>query len=262
MSKRNSCYRSKIIKAGALIPDTKVFLTNWDPALSWIENKNRFKRNNIFGKSSRSRTDDILAIFKQRYMGHLSITKALALLTKSRMSETSIERIYYYHSALSDLLIHDTVVNLLYPKYKMGRTDISVPEIGNHLIRWIAEGKTTSSWSEHTRLRVAQGLLSTLRDFGLLQGMVNKTIAPIFLPLDSFAYIAFLIHKDTKSGDMLIQNPEWRLFLLIIEDVERLFIKAHQEGYLEYYAAGDVIRIEFPEEDIVEYAKHVAKRAN
>jgi len=124
------------------------------------------------------------------------------------------------------------------------------------------EGKTASPWSEHTKSRVARELLSTLRDFGLLQGVLNKKIAPIFIPLDSFAYIAFLIHQDTKSGDLLIQNPEWKLFLLNTEDVERLFIKAHQEGFLEYYAAGNIIRIEFPEEDILEYAKYVIKKAD
>ena len=140
--------------------------------------------------------------------------------------------------------------------------DVSVSEIVNHLDRWVEEGKTTSPWSEHTKSRVAQGLLSTLRDFGLLQGVVNKNIAPIFIPLDSFAYIAFLIHQDTKSGNMLIQTPEWKLFLLNTEDVERLFIKAHQEGFLEYYAAGNIIRIEFPEEDILEYAKYVIKKVD
>jgi hypothetical protein len=36
--------------------------------------------------------------------------------------------------------------------------------------------------------------------------------------------------------------------------VERFFIEAHQQHLLAYYAAGSVIRIEFPVETLKEYA--------
>jgi hypothetical protein len=32
------------------------------------KNSNRVQRDNVFGKASRSRVDDILAIFRQRYL--------------------------------------------------------------------------------------------------------------------------------------------------------------------------------------------------
>ena len=172
-----------------------------------------------------------------------------------------MKTIYHYHSVQSDTLLHDIVLNIIYPKFTEGRSDITVGELTQHLDEWNREGKMTTMWSDYTKSRVAQGLLSALRDFGLLQGNVTKTIAPPFIPLDAFVYIAFIIHQDIGSGDMLIQNSEWKLFLLNTEDVERLFIKAHQEGLLEYYAAGDVIRIEFPEDNILEYVKHVVKGA-
>jgi len=43
-------YSSKIIKAGALIADTKTLLTHWDLSISVTENVERFRRDNIFGK--------------------------------------------------------------------------------------------------------------------------------------------------------------------------------------------------------------------
>ena len=55
---------SKIIKAGALIGDTKTLLSQWDVAASVEENLNRVQRDNVFGKASRSRVEDILAIFR------------------------------------------------------------------------------------------------------------------------------------------------------------------------------------------------------
>ncbi len=54
-------YSSKIIKAGALLADTKTLLAHWDVAISVHENVERLRRENVFGKASRSRVEDILA---------------------------------------------------------------------------------------------------------------------------------------------------------------------------------------------------------
>lgn len=48
-------YSSKIIKAGALLADTKTLLAHCDTSASEQENLDRFRRENLFGKSSRSR---------------------------------------------------------------------------------------------------------------------------------------------------------------------------------------------------------------
>ena len=58
-------YSSKIIKAGALIGDTKTLLSHWDVTAPVAENIRRVQRDNIFGKASRSRVEDILVIFRQ-----------------------------------------------------------------------------------------------------------------------------------------------------------------------------------------------------
>jgi Arc/MetJ-type ribon-helix-helix transcriptional regulator len=54
---RSRCppYTSKIIKAGALLADTKTLLSHWDMRASIRENLDRMRRENIFGKASRSR---------------------------------------------------------------------------------------------------------------------------------------------------------------------------------------------------------------
>src|SRR5581483_2225601 len=103
---------------------------------------------------------------------------------------------------------------------------------------WVAEGRTMGNWSEATTARVAQGLLATLRDFGVLQGEVRKRIAPAYLPVEAFAYIAFYLKQHEPSGARLIASPDWALFFLSREGVERFLLEAHQRGLLEYHAAG------------------------
>src|SRR5450755_3444348 len=85
-------YSSKIIKAGALIGDTKTLLSHWDVDASVEENISRVRRDNVFGKASRSRVEDILAIFRQRYLTEKSVRRALVILVKGRFPTAALDR--------------------------------------------------------------------------------------------------------------------------------------------------------------------------
>jgi hypothetical protein len=253
-------YSSKIIKAGALIGDTKTLLSHWDASVSVAENIDRIQRDNVFGKASRSRVEDILAIFRQRYLAEECVTKALVSLVQGKFPTAALERILYFHSARADQLLHDAVTEILVPMHKRGLVDINVQEFQRSLAKWVAEGKTTGHWSEPTITRIAQGLLSALRDFGILQGAVNKKIAPSFLPTEAFAYIVFYLKQHQPSGAKLLELPDWKLFFLSRDGVERFLFEAHQRDLLEYHVAGSVTRLTFPANTLEEYAHVLAQR--
>jgi hypothetical protein len=254
-------YSTKIIKAGALLPDTRTLLENWDSSCPPRENLERFRAENIFGKASRSRVQDILAIFRQRYLANREVAAALSILAKGRLNSVALDRVLYFHSAHSDRLLYDTVVNFLLPQRKNGIMDVSPSRLEAALIRWVEEGKTTSEWSEPTTRRVMQGLLSTLRDFGVLEGAVNKRLAAVYLPVEAFAYIAFYMKQDQPSGKELIRHPDWQLFFLPPEGVERFMAEAHQRNLLEWHAAGSVTRLTFPADNLEGYARVLVERA-
>lgn len=253
-------YSSKIIKAGALIGDTKTFLSRWDTSVSIPVNIDRILRDNVFGKASRSRVQDILAIFRQRYLAEECVTKALVLLVREKFPVDALKGVLYYHSARADRLLHDAVTEILLPMYERGLVDINMQEFQRSLAKWVAEGKTTGHWSESTITRIARGLLSALRDFGILQGAVNKKIAPSFLPTEAFAYIVFYLKQHQPSGAKLLELPDWKLFFLSREGVERFLFEAHQRELLEYHVAGSVTRLTFPASTLEEYANVLAQR--
>lgn len=253
-------YSSKIIKAGALIGDTKTLLSHWDVNASVAENISRVQRDNVFGKASRSRVEDILAIFRQRYLTEKSVTKALVTLVRGKFPAAALERLLYFHSARADQLLHDAVTEILLPMQARGLVDINISDFKRHLEKWANEGKTHGHWSEITITRVAQELLATLRDFGVLQGAVKKKIAPTYFPIESFAYVVFYLKQHQPSGSKLIGLPDWKLFFLSREGVERLLFEAHQHDLLEYHVAGSVTRLTFPTETLEEYANVLSQR--
>ena len=154
------------------------------------------------------------------------------------------------------------MTELLVPLHSRGITHIDVHEIQSQLKNWLDAGKTSGNWSDATIIRIAQGLLSTLRDFGVLQGSVEKRIAPDYLPVAAFAYVAFYLKQHQPSGAKLIELPDWKLFFLPREGVERFLFEAHQHKLLEYHAAGSVTRLTFPANALEEYAHVVAQRAD
>lgn len=253
-------YSSKIIKAGALIGDTKTLLSHWDVTASVPENINRVQRDNVFGKASRSRVEDILAIFRQRYLTEESVTRALVALVRGKFPTAALARLLYFHSARADQLLRDAVTEILVPMQARGLVDIDVPDFQRSLTKWVEEGRTTGHWSEYTITRISRGLLSTLRDFGVLQGAVNKRISSAYLPIESFAYVVFYLKQHQPSGAKLIELPDWKLFFLRREGVERFLFEAHQRELLEYHVAGSVSRLTFPAETLEEYASVLAQR--
>jgi hypothetical protein len=253
-------YSSKIIKAGALIGDTKTLLSLWDVDAAVDENIRRLRRENVFGKASRSRVEDILAIFRQRYLTKEPVTKALVTLVRGKFPAAALERLLYFHSARADRLLLDAVTQILFPLHTKGLVDINVPDFQRSLAKWVDEGKTTGHWSGPTIVRVAQGLLSALRDFGVLRGAVNKKIAPTYFPIESFAYVVFFLKQRQASGAKLVELPDWKLFFLTRGEVERCLFEAHQCGLLEYHVAGSVTRLTFPAETLEEYANVLAQR--
>lgn len=254
-------YSSKIIKAGALLPDTKLLLAHWDLSVDVETNTRRIQQENRFGKTSRSRVADVLAIFKQRYLEDPHTLAALVTLVQANVPATILDPILYFLSVQADLLLRDVVMEVLAPLVGRGQPEVATADIERFLHEQVRAGRTSGAWSPETTNRVAQGILATLRDFGVLQGQVKKRLASLYLPVTSFAFIAFLLNRTQRSGDRLLHNPAWRVFFLSEQAVEHYFFEAHQEQLLEYHAAGRVIRIAFPAATPEDYAYALARRA-
>jgi hypothetical protein len=254
-------YTSRIIKASALIADTKVLLNAWDPNRPVADNLDRARQQNIFGKASRRRVIDILKIFRQRYFEDPDIGGALVTLVQQRAPAQWIDPLLYFFSVENDRTLRDIVVEVIYPRHLSGYTELTTENVSRAVRTWVSEGKTTSSWSDETIARVTRNSMAALRDFGVLKGAVRKEIAPIYLPDPSFALIAFWLNQRLHSGNLVLTSNDWKLFFLPVAGVERFFIEAHQEHLLTYNAAGSIVRLDFPAASLADYASFMIDRA-
>jgi BrxA len=256
---------TNFIKSSGLLADVSLLLSAWDESRSVEDNLDAAIRQNLFGKASRKRTADILRVFRQRYLPQDGSDRAFRIFVGSSLPSEITDRVIYYYTALAEPLLYDFVTDYLYPRYSRSERTITIRNAQEFITEGIRGGKTEGKWeSENTRERVAQGLLSTLRDFGLLAGANRspaKMLAPARLHVLAFAFIAFHMKRNEPSGLRILNNRAWRLFLFSLHDVEGYFAEADAEKLLTYQAAGSTIRIEFPTNDFEEYARALIERA-
>lgn len=237
-------YTAKIIRAPALLHDTRVFLSHWDDELTVDENIQKAVSENIFGRPARFYIKQFLAAFKERYIFGDKRDMPLRKLVRQGKDSAVIDRILYYHTAHADNLLYDFVINYIYVLQSRGVEYISTKEAQEYTKKLSEEGKTSTRWGDTVCNRVARNMLTTLRDFHVLEGNAKKRIAPAYLPIEVFLYVAFSLSREVQSGDKVIRHQDWKLFLIDAATVERLFLEAHQSGFLNYHTAGNLVRIE------------------
>lgn len=254
---QNTCgkFTSRIIKAGALVTDSTILLAHWRSDQTPSENMDRLREENPFGKASRSRLADILPIFRRRYLFDPVIASSLALLVQRKFPSQPLKQLLFFYAVRADALLFSFVTEELWGRYRRGRRDLPTDEVIRLLEEWVDAGRTTTRWGRETIERVGQGLLATLRDFGILEGAVKKRLNPPPLTPSAFAFLAFSLANAGFSGGQLLAHPDWGIFFLDPNATERLFIAADQEGLLRFSAAGAVVRIDFPVSSLDDYAR-------
>lgn len=240
-------YTSNLQHGGALLEDMRVLVQHWSKNASWNEQKQKTTLENILGKKSKKRLLNILdSIFAPRFIkgNPPEAWKIIRSLEDKNISIEVLRPVYYWVSCRSEPVLYDYVQDEIFSKSRGLDLVVRMNETIQWLEKKVKENKL--EWSDSVTKRVAWGILAALRDFGILEGTKNKKIAPVYIPIEAFAYLAFVLHHLNYSGERLVNHPDWKLFLVDRLVVERLFLEAHQERLLQFASAGNIYRIEFP----------------
>ena len=244
---------TRLQKGGALLRDMRQLVCQWTDDLSGAEAQRAAAT--ILHKSTRVRAaDTLIRAFRPRFIsGDPQAAWKLARAVEDTNPPPEVVRpFYYWITARSEPLLYQFVTTELFERGKSLDPEIRINEVAS----WV--GNTAQDvgkrWTPTVQLKVAQGMLAALRDFGILEGAARKRITAQHLALHAFCLIAFCLHDLGFEQKSLVRHHDWRLFLLSQTAVERLFLEAHQHGWLDYQAAGEIFRIEFPRDSFAEYA--------
>lgn len=234
---------SNIQKGGALLDDCRRVVEAWDSAVTPDQNLARIADENLLGKASRSRTDDVLLrIIGPRLVqpGPHVIPALRGLVNEPR----SFVEACYYEASRDDLLLAAFAEERLWGWWQEGRVGVAIGDVTEWLAE-LARADRAPEWSETVRTKAARGLLAALRDFGVLRGGTHKEIVPPTMTPRGFAYVAWREHEQGASSRALATSRVWRRWLLDPDRVLDLFGQAARLGVLQFSSAGSAVRIDW-----------------
>lgn len=254
-----SGFTTRLQKGGALLQDMRQMVCQWTDDFDGEEAYRATNR--ILHKSTKVRSaDTFMRAFKPRFIaGNPRDAWKLARIIEDKHPPIEVVRpFYYWITARAEPLLHRFVTTELIEGAKSHDPEVRISETASWISSTVGEdGKT---WTLTVRLKVARGMLAALRDFGILEGAVRKRIAPQHLPLEAFCLVAFCLHQLGSDHKSLVRHRDWKLFLLSQTAVERLFLEAHQNGWLDYQCVGEIYRIEFKSRSLNDYAHDLLGR--
>jgi hypothetical protein len=250
---------SRIQKGGALLGDMRQLVCHWEKFPLGITPP-RFVRD-VLPKATQARANDTyIRAFKPRFIdgSPREAWRLCASLEASLPPQEIVKPFYYWVTARAEPLLYRYVTEELYQQSRAGVRAVGSSDLALWIQKTCAVGG--KAWSDVVNIKVARAMLAALRDFGVLAGSSKKTIAVADLPLESFCLIAFCLRMVLSDNRDLAEHPDWRLFLLSPQMVERLLLEAHQHGWLNYQTAGRVTRLEFPSLNFDDYVRRVLAR--
>lgn len=264
MTARSEQINANLTKGSASSGDVLQLLRMWRSDEEAAAFRQRVVDGNLLGKTSRSRIEDIVdRVLLNRYApdGDSRVAHHLSLLAKQGVSREILDRLLYYHAALAEHLLYVVATELVYAMRSGGHVRIGTPDVQRFLARLHEEGRAPS-YSDSVAEKLGQAALTTLRDFGILEGRVKKRIAVPRVPAEVSGYLCYALHEQGLSAKRVLTHTDWRLFLLHPPEVEGAVLSAADRGFFMYRSAGDIRRFDFTHDSLEGYVHALAQQAH
>lgn len=246
-----------IIK-GSLINETYATFESWDFSLPKAENLRRLRADNLIEAGSDNWLRDVRKVLNRRFDPE-GRDRPLVELAQNGCDRNVWRPLLLWHLTRDEFLVRDFLINWLYPQYLEGAYRLRSEDVLPYLQGLSRNGDITwaGSWSDSTTERVATGLLRIAADFGLLTGEVVKEFDSYHLPDDSFMYLLHAVAEDQPNARRVIDSPEWHMYLLEADGIERELLHLHQFQKLGFEAAGSLARLDLPAQTAAAYAREL-----
>lgn len=255
MADRADVVSSFTLIKGTMLEETYAVFARWDCTASKRENLDRLREENYIGASSATWLRDVAKVVNRRYDPD-NRDRPLVVLAKGGLPLDDWRPIALWHMTRDEFLLRDFLQVWLFAAFEDGAYRLRPEELDQYLAG-VGErgGVTEHAWSDATRDRVATGLLRAAADFGLLRGTVAKEFAGYHLPERSFVYLLHALRDTGLAPRKLIKSPDWRMYLMRPDDVERELLRLHQFHKLRYEVAGSIVELSLPSKNALEYAE-------
>jgi len=258
-SSRANVVSSFTLVKGTMIRETYAVFAAWDFGRTKGENLARLREENYIGAASATWLRDVCFVLNRRFEPG-GRDRPLVVLAKNGCPLDEWKPLLLWHMTRDEFLIRDFLANWLFNAHEAGVFRLRADELYEYLRTLGTRGGITEHpWSDSTIRHAASALLKIAADFDLLRGHSTKEFASFHLPERSFLYLLHAMRDEHVSPARVVASPDWRMFLMGPDDVERELLRLHQFKKLHYEAAGSLLQLTLPEPSALAYAETMAR---
>ncbi len=239
-----------------MIEETYAAMRCWNFDIGKQENLSRIQSLNSIGARSSSWLEKVCKVFNRRFDPN-NRDRALAELAQGGLAYDVWKPLMLWHMTRDEFLVRDFLANWLFPQFRAGALRIRAEEIYPYLQGLYERGVVTKPWSHSTLTRLASGLLKIAMEFGLMKGVAVREFTPYHMPETAFVYLLHAIAESQPNARAIVDSPDWRMFLMSVDEVERELFRLHQFHKLHYEVAGSLAQLTLPCVTARDYAKEM-----
>jgi len=246
--RESDAYRGRNTSMGALIEEADRIFDALASGIPREEVKQRCFSGDILRQRTEKSRRRIWASIQHRYFAHKVSWVIEDLISAKRTDSKAFVDLLYLHYCLRDKLAFDVVTKLIWSSGLAVRGAIATHDVRHLLDDAASDQPHIARWSESTRAKLANSVLTALRDFGLLEGKARKQVAGRTISNYAAEHVVHLLVTEGQRGRSIITDSTWHLFLLSERDVSGKLSALASEHKLRFEKTGSTVVLETPTE--------------
>jgi len=234
----------KIAHHSTYIDETKTILSTYSECESYEELERQVVEGNILNKNTDEYRTNILREVTRRHIPdkkEYTETPLMQVVTAGVRNDV-VDWCLYYEFA-QDPFIYLITADFLYPEFERGTLAVQAVDIVEFIESIQENYVDLRERSESTINEAATKYLTSLRNFGLLEGTQRKEFAVTYIPDETIAYVVYrLFQNGANSASEIIEHEDWKLFLMNESEVQRR-IRDISPQYVTYEKRGSTERL-------------------
>ncbi len=254
-------YTTKLQAGLGLIPETEKLLDLWEPGMDNPALLDRALNSGDFPSMTARRLRNVVSEgFAPRYLVQDGAPASALKSMREAMSDQDRKQLFLLFTCRANRVLADFIREVYWPQYAAGSTSLTKIDALNFVDDAVAEGKTTTAWSDSTRTRVSSYLLGACADFGLLGAMAagSRKIETFGPTTFVTSFLAHELHFRGLGDNAVLNHEDWGLFGLDPDDVLAELKQVAMRGEIIVQSAAGLVQISWKHKNMEELADALA----
>jgi len=235
------CYKTRhssaLNKISGRLAEGREFIVSYDESKSVPDNIQNAYMNRWYGNASERKCSELTRHFDQRYVITADNFKSLRLYLNA-VSGEGFPWINHFYMLLNDPYYRWATADYISNRYQSGFLDIPRSQFDQQLSQQLPDTVGTGSLA-----RYGQNLLTAIRDNGLLQGTMKKTIVSPAIPAKTMAFMIYSLSDFGVGCNEFDQSPLFLSMLKLRDLLVPIFNEGEQLGYWEFTGDREKIKL-------------------